>query len=180
MNRMTLHCMWKNEEDNTMNMKTMARVIACVVALMMVPACGLAGAADALYFDTPIACERMTVVSVLLTRYADDLAVEITYTLPDTLSASDKEALELMTFHIMPDAESTDYPAGFQSGSIGAIDQRLGAKIVAGETYLETSSWDAWIGFPDTIYLRPYYKLLGEWGEVIALNVAEGKPAPER
>lgn len=164
-----------------MNMKMIVRLIACMVALMMVSTCGLAaGGADAIYFDTPVICERMTIDSVLLTRYPGDLAVEIVYTLPDTLSASDKEALELMTFHIMPNAESTDFPDGFHSGSMGAINQSVGAKTIAGETYLETSSWDAWSGFPDTIYLRPYYKLLGEWGEVITLNVAEAKPAPEK
>lgn len=158
-------------------MKRMTRLTALMTVLVMLPALGLAAVQSdtAIVFDTPIECERMLVESVAFTREGDTLLLEVVYTLPDTLSAEDREALELMRFNIMPDAESTEFPEGFQSGSVGIANGAPEWALVAGETYLQADTLDGWDAFPQEIYLRPYYKLLGVWGEVIVLSLAEAK-----
>lgn len=161
-----------------MTMKKTMRWVACLLVLAMLPALGLAAeSGETIYFDTPIECERMTIERVAFTRGEDVLLMEILYTLHDPLTAEDKEALELMMLNIMPDAQSTDFPEGFHAGSIGAVNESVGTAVIAGEAYVQEDTWDAWDSFPETIYLRPYYKLLGVWGEVIALHLADAKEA---
>lgn len=153
------------------------RLMVGLLALLTLSMAGLA--AEAYYFDTPIPCERMTVDTVTLTREGDELTVDIVYTLHDDLTAEDKEALELMGFNVMPDAESTDFPDGFRVGEVMSLDDTVGAdQMVAGVSYREVYRWDASVGNGDVMYLRPYYKLIGEWGDVITLDMAEAKAVP--
>lgn len=141
-----------------------------LVAALLLPCFGLA---EDTRFEGPIACERMTIDSVQITRGTDETTMEILYTLNDPLSAEDKEALELMFFNIMQSAEDTEFPTNFHSGSSGCADESIGADTVAGQTYREETLWDAWDAMPEAIYIRPYYKLLGEWGDVVILETAQ-------
>ena len=141
-----------------------------LIATLLFPCFGLAE--DVLRFEGPIACERMTIDSVQITRGTSETTMEILYTLNDPLSAEDKEALELMFFNIMQSVEDTEFPTNFHSGSSGCVDESVGADMVAGQTYREETTWDAWDAMPETIYLRPYYKLLGVWGDAVVLEAA--------
>ncbi|MDL2318898.1 hypothetical protein LJC74_07495 [Eubacteriales bacterium OttesenSCG-928-A19] len=155
--------------------KSAIRLIACLLGLMLLPTASLAD--EALLFEGPIPCERMTVDSVTITRNAGDMTLEVVYTLNDALTAEDKEGLELMRFNIMPDAEMADFPDGFMSGEIMSLDESVSAaEIVEGASYCQRDTWEASVWPRETLYLRPYYKFLGEWGEAIALNLADATP----
>lgn len=130
-------------------------------------------APDLLRFEGPFACERMNVNWVELSRTAAATYLRVEYTVNENLTEEDREALEFMHLHIMRSAEDEDFPQG-GSGSTAIVQEGSVTGQPDGTTYLQETVWPAMDAFPEAIYLRPYYKLLGEWGEAIVLNAAEG------
>lgn len=156
-------------------MKKSSALLCCLLALCLaLPA--LAGPiAEVVTFQGPCQTGVIRVDRVVYTRTADYVLLSVDYTLSDTLTDAERDALGQMHFALLPDAEGFIAPQGRQGGSVAAQDEAYGAAVVAGASYTEKSQWDGLLALPETIYLRPYYKDTGTFGAVITLRVADGE-----
>ena len=140
-----------------------------------------------LRFNGPFACELMDVHWVELERTSTATYLRIEYTVQDQLTEEDREAMELMYFKIVQSATDETFTEGGAGGKVVVDVQKESGPSDGttrlGETYweqpdrltfLEETIWPAQESFPETIYLRPYYKLAGQWGAAIELHTAEG------
>lgn len=130
---------------------------------------------DALHFEGPFECERMTVHAIDLVKTPLSIYLTLEYTVHESLTAEDEEAMTFMFFNIMQSADDTDFPETGGGGSTEYLTEIGPNGELAGVLMREETMWDPMTEWPETIYLRPYYKLLGEWGEAIVLNTGEAQ-----
>lgn len=155
-------------------MKKWIPLLCCLLALGLSLPAQAASLGEQATFEGPLQAGLVRVDRVSITRADGYTLLEVRYTLPDTLTDSERDALQQMVFCLLPDAASTDFPQAYVGGSVHAQDMALGAAAVAGASYIEKSQWQAMDALPDTLTLRPCFRSTGEWGEAITLRLTDG------
>ena len=121
----------------------------------------------------PIECEYITLDEVMIARTEDNLLMRIQYTFHQDLTAQELADLEIISFYLMDDETTTEFPDTFVSGHVGSLDGSLEFMPAAGATLVSYDTLAAVDTLPETVYLRPYYKFMGTWGAPIVLNLQE-------
>lgn len=119
--------------------------------------------------EGPVDLEYITVneAQLKLTPVAAYLTLE--YTVHENLTDAQREAVDIVSFNLQSDAGDEDFTSGMQ-GCITPVDtQYQYGQAPDGHRFRVEVSCDALKEIPDQLYLRPYYKLTGEWGAAVAL-----------
>lgn len=147
-----------------------------LLLLLVLPLVGSAASAgEKVVFTGPLACEYLDIDSAEFTLTKDGLLVTLVYRLHEGLSREQLANLEIISFYLMPDAETTEFPDGFVSGSVGRADGNHSEPTKSGVQYLDEGLWEPMESMPEVLYLRPFYKFMGEWGDALVLEVKDGE-----
>lgn len=155
-----------------MNSNTKILSVLMVVLLAAAPlTAGAEALGERVVFTDPMACEYLDIESVELVRTDEAFLIRVIYRMHAGLSQQQLADLDIISFNWMPDAQSTEFPAHFISGSMGRVDQVPLNGMEIGVQYVDECLWEAIGQMPEVLHLRPYYKFMGQWGDALVLEV---------
>lgn len=150
-----------------------------ILLLACAPASAEVVGETALSFPLDAEREHITLYSVELTRTPQMLSLDVIYAIPEGLSQAERESLELISFYVKEDPVDIAFTGDFHGGYTQPIDPAsVDSSLPAGECFLDHSEFAPLDAFPDKLYLRPYYKNLGEWGAAVELDFTQAVIVP--
>lgn len=155
-------------------MKNLVQTLGIFGLLMLLaqPVVGIAAnLGEKTVFLEPRTCEYIDIEKVEFLRTDDAFLVLVEYHLHDDLTKQQIADLGIISFHLMPDAQSTEFPEGGIGGTTGRVDGNHSEVTKTGVSYFDHQMWQPVSSIPERIYLRPFYKFMGEWGDVLVFEV---------
>lgn len=117
------------------------------------------------HFDGPMECEYMTIDSIDIERTALAAYLTLEYTVKDNLTPEQLEEVDIISFNLMNSPDSTEFSSG-----LGGYTTQDGENH-----YISYHELTAMSEMPETLYLRPFYKASGTWGNAIELKLSDAK-----
>lgn len=117
------------------------------------------------HFDGPMECEYMTIDSIDIERTALATYLTLKYTVKDNLTPEQLEEVDIISFNLMNSPDSTEFSSG-----LGGYTMQDGENH-----YISYHELTAMSEMPETLYLRPFYKASGTWGNAIELKLSDAK-----
>lgn len=117
------------------------------------------------HFDGPMECEYMTIDSIDIERTALATYLTLKYTVKDNLTPEQLEEVDIISFNLMNSPDSTEFSSG-----LGGYTTQDGENH-----YISYHELTAMSEMPETLYLRPFYKASGTWGNAIELKLSDAK-----
>lgn len=117
------------------------------------------------HFDGPMECEYMTIDSVDIERTALATYLTLEYTVKDNLTPEQLAEVDIISFNLMNSPDSTEFSSG-----LGGYTTQDGENH-----YISYHELTAMSEMPETLYLRPFYKESGTWGNAIELKLSDAK-----
>lgn len=117
------------------------------------------------HFDGPMECEYMTIDSIDIERTALATYLTLEYTVKDNLTPEQLEEVDIISFNLMNSPDSTEFSSG-----LGGYTMQDGENH-----YISYHELTAMSEMPETLYLRPFYKASGTWGNAIELKLSDAK-----
>ena len=117
------------------------------------------------HFDGPMECEYMTIDSVDIERTALATYLTLEYTVKDNLTPEQLAEVDIISFNLMNSPDSTEFSSG-----LGGYTTQDGENH-----YISYHELTAMSEMPETLYLRPFYKASGTWGNAIELKLSDAK-----
>lgn len=117
------------------------------------------------HFDGPMECEYMTIDSIDIERTALAAYLTLEYTVKDNLTPEQLEEVDIISFNLMNSPDSTEFSSG-----LGGYTMQDGENH-----YISYHELTAMSEMPETLYLRPFYKASGTWGNAIELKLSDAK-----
>lgn len=117
------------------------------------------------HFDGPMECEYMTIDSIDIERTALAAYLTLEYTVKDNLTPEQLEEVDIISFNLMNSPDSTEFSSG-----LGGYTMQDGENH-----YISYHDLTAMSEMPETLYLRPFYKASGTWGNAIELKLSDAK-----
>ena len=117
------------------------------------------------HFDGPMECEYMTIDSIDIERTALATYLTLKYTVKDNLTPEQLEEVDIISFNLMNSPDSTEFSSG-----LGGYTMQDGENH-----YISYHELTAMSEMPETLYLRPFYKESGTWGNAIELKLSDAK-----
>lgn len=117
------------------------------------------------HFDGPMECEYMTIDSIDIERTALATYLTLEYTVKDNLTPEQLEEVDIISFNLMNSPDSTEFSSG-----LGGYTTQDGENH-----YISYHELTAMSEMPETLYLRPFYKASGTWGNAIELKLSDAK-----
>ena len=102
-----------------------------------------------------------------LTPVAAYLSLE--YTVHENLTDAQREAVEYISFNLQTDAQGEAFTDGMEGGITPMDPDYQYGQAPDGHRFRVEVSFDALAEIPHQAYLRPYYKLAGQWDTAVAL-----------
>lgn len=117
------------------------------------------------HFDGPMECEYMTIDSIDIERTALATYLTLEYTVKDNLTPEQLEEVDIISFNLMNSPDNTEFSSG-----LGGYTMQDGENH-----YISYHELTAMSEMPETLYLRPFYKASGTWGNAIELKLSDAK-----
>lgn len=151
-------------------------IVLLIFGVMLAfPACAeLLG--ESAYFDVSVPYEHMTITDVSYLRADDYVLLEITYTTHNPLSDAALQSLESMSIYLMPNASTTAFPGSLRH-HLTEPENGI-TETLPGAAYIDRSEYQGTASLPEALYLRPYYKQPGDWGDVVVLPLSQAAISP--
>ena len=107
----------------------------------------------------------MTIDSIDIERTALATYLTLEYTVKDNLTPEQLEEVDIISFNLMNSPDSTEFSSG-----LGGYTTQDGENH-----YISYHELTAMSEMPETLYLRPFYKASGTWGNAIELKLSDAK-----
>ena len=117
------------------------------------------------HFDGPMECEYMTIDSIDIERTALATYLTLEYTVKDNLTPEQLEEVDIISFNLMNSPDSTEFSSGLGGYTMQDSENH----------YISYHELTAMSEMPETLYLRPFYKASGTWGNAIELKLSDAK-----